>query len=83
MSPQRFPAVRAHAGRVRTSVRRPCQADRCIVRTVPFPSLCEKLANVLESLEFEGISARVEQEHGRLFSDLSLEAHVGLDDSGG
>src|ERR1700704_6254053 len=37
-------------------------------------------ADILERLEFERVSARVEEKHGRLLSHLALEPHVGLDD---
>src|SRR5690606_14789940 len=42
--------------------------------------LGEQLAQILERLEFQGIAAGIEQEHGRLLAHLALEAHIGLDD---
>jgi hypothetical protein len=43
---------------------------------------CEELADVCEGLEFQGVSCGVEEEHGGLFTDFTLEADVGLDDEG-
>src|SRR5712691_6499536 len=42
--------------------------------------LREQPADVLECLELECVAARVEEEHRRLLADLTLEAHVRLDD---
>ena len=41
--------------------------------------LGEELAHILEGLEFEGIAARVEQEHGGLLANLSFESNVRFD----
>jgi hypothetical protein len=48
-------------------------AQRCCANTLLF---CEKLAHILERLEFEGVTARVEQEHGGLLADLPFETNV-------
>jgi hypothetical protein len=40
---------------------------------------CEELADILEGLELESITAGVEEEHGCLLTDLTLEANVRLD----
>lgn len=37
------------------------------------------LGHIVERLEFEGISARVEKEHGCLLPDLTFEANMWLD----
>jgi len=41
---------------------------------------CEELTQVCEGLELESISSRVEEEHCRLFADLSPKSCVGFDD---
>lgn len=41
---------------------------------------CEELADISEGLELQGITRRVEKEHGGLFADFALEANVWLDD---
>ena len=44
--------------------------------------LCEELADVGEGFELEGVAGGIEEEHGCLFANLTLEADAGLDDKG-
>ncbi len=41
---------------------------------------CEKLFDVPEGFELEGIAGRVEEEHGCLFTGKAFEADIGFDD---
>jgi len=41
---------------------------------------CEQLTDVLKGLEFEGISRRIQKEHGSLFAGKAFKSDVGLDD---
>ena len=41
---------------------------------------CEKLADVLEGFELEGVAGWVEEEHGRLFAGQAFEADIRFDD---
>jgi hypothetical protein len=45
-----------------------------------FSLLCEELREVGEGFELEGVAGRVEEEHGGLFTDLTFEASIGLND---
>ena len=57
-------------------------ADVRLVNAAPHPhrSLGKQLANILERLELQSVTARVEEEHGCLFAHQAFEAHVGFDD---
>jgi hypothetical protein len=45
------------------------------------PLLSEQLfLDVLESFDFDGIAAGIQEEHGALFAGLAFESHVRLDD---
>ena len=41
---------------------------------------CEKLTDILEGFELEGVAGRVEEEHGGLFAREVFEADIGFDD---
>ena len=45
--------------------------------------LREQLPDVTECLELQGVTAGIEQEHGRLFADLAFKANAGFNDERG